>query len=217
VLRWRRRATPAQAGAEVRKGRATRDPLVLAITEPVTRETAPSLVARVSRVAADNRVVVDLTGIPAFDSDGAAALVGLQESLGEDRMTILGFRQATARIVGADIGDRAEMSMPQGEWAVRRLHAIVVIQSKGGDAPVSTDSLEPLLHSALAEEVAIVVVDLRNAHLTRAGIEAIAFASSAAALRGQELLVVNVDGATGEELRGAGLSATTYVAPEPLD
>lgn len=189
---------------------------MLAITEPITRDTADNLVARVNRVAAAQRVVVDVTAIPAFDSDGAAALVGLQESLGPERLTILGFRQATARLVGADVADRAEISTPAGEWVVRRLRAIAVIQVNG-DGPASTDGLEPLLHSALAEEAGIVVVDLRNAHLTRAGVDTIAFASSAAAVRGQELLVVNVDGATGEQLRGAGLSATTYVAPQPLD
>lgn len=213
-MRWRRRATPDRVPTDRQPD--ARDPLVLAITEPVTRDTADRLVARVSRVAAANRVVVDLTAIPAFDSEGAAALVGLQESLGPDRMTILGFRQATARLVGADVEDSVEIRTPQGEWALRRLHAIAVVQTKG-EAPVSTDNLEPLLHSALAEDVGIVVVDLRNAELTANGLEAIAFASSAAALRGQELLVVNVDGATGEALRGAGLSATTYVAPEPLD
>ena len=43
-------------------------------------------------------------------------------------------------------------------------------------------------------------------------------ASSTAAVRGQELLVVNVDVDTGERLRRAGLSATTYIAPEaPTD
>jgi hypothetical protein len=59
-------------------------------------------------------------------------------------------------------------------------------------------------------------VDLRSARLTRSGLEAIAFASSSAALSGQELLVVNVDAGMGERLRHVGLSSTTYVAPEPL-
>ena len=36
-----------------------------------------------------------------------------------------------------------------------------------------------------------------------------------AVLRGQELLVVNVAAEVAESLRVAGLSATTYVAPEP--
>jgi anti-anti-sigma regulatory factor len=188
---------------------------VLAITEPVTRDTAPALVARVNRVAAGNRVVVDLTDIPAFDSEGAAALVGLQESLGDERVTILGFRQATERLLGSDLVAVSPPRQDDGTWVLRRMRAIAVIQTSG-DGPASTDNLEPLVRQALDEEVGIVVVDLRNARLTRAGIDTIAFASSAAALRGQELLVVNVDGASGEELRGAGLSASTYVAPEPI-
>src|SRR3954453_4337991 len=212
---WQRRTSspePRRSGGGASK-RSSRDPLVLAITDPLTRDTAALLVAQVNKVAEDNRVVVDLTEIPAFDSDGAAALVGLQESLRPDRLTILGFRRATARLVGADIdtgGDEVpERPAPRGEWALRRLRAISVIQTKG-EGPVSTDGLEPLLHTALGEDVGIVVVDLRNAELTRTGIDVIAFASSSAALRGQELLVVNVDAATGEELRRAGLSATTY-------
>jgi len=221
-MRWRRgrRSDPQSEGLQ--RQQATRDPLVLAIPEPVTRATAASIVARVSRVAASSPVVVDLTAIPDFDSDGAAALVGLQESLGSDRVTILGFRQATARLVGADVGidtdgdSAAALPRPVGEWAVRRLRAITVIQAKG-DGPASTDGLEPLLHTALSEDAGIVVVDLRNAEITRAGIDVIAFASSSAALRGRELLVVNVDTTAGEELRRAGLSATTYVAPEPID
>jgi len=224
-MRWplRSRRTRPRTSGDGRRARTTRDPLVLAITEPVTRETAPALVARVNRVAAGNRVVVDLSAIPDFDSDGAAALVGLQESLGPERLTILGFRQATARLVGAELGTDIDpdpapvppVNPAQGEWVLRRLHAIAVIQADSG--PVSTDGLEPLLHAAMADEAGIVVVDLRHAELTRSGIDVIAFASSSAALRGQELLVVNVDAATGDELRRAGLSATTYVAPQPID
>jgi hypothetical protein len=48
------------------------------------------------------------------------------------------------------------------------------------------------------------------------GLQSIAFASSSAAVNGQELLVVNVDANSGERLRRAGLSATTFVAPEPI-
>jgi len=209
-MRWLRRARRPE-----RPTRSALGPLVLAITEPVTRDTAPALVARVNRVAAGNRVVVDLTDIPAFDSEGAAALVGLQESLGDERVTILGFREATERLLGSDLVAVSPPRQTDGTWVLRRMRAIAVIQTSG-DQPTSTDSLEPFVREALEEQVGIVVVDLRNARLTRAGIDTIAFASSAAALRGQELLVVNVDGASGEELRGAGLSASTYVAPEPL-
>jgi anti-anti-sigma regulatory factor len=190
---------------------------VLTVTDPVTRETAPDLVARVGRIASTDRVVVDLTAIPDFDTEGAAALVGLQESYGPQRVTIVGLRQATARLVGIDeltVVQPPEQRSEQS-WVVRRLRAISVVQAVGPHRS-TTDDLEPVLDEALATGAGIVVVDLRGAELTRAGTEAIAFASSTAAVGGQELLVVNVDAQAGERLRHAGLSATTYVAPEPL-
>src|SRR6476659_428437 len=103
-MRWRRTRKSEPQSEGVQRQQATRDPLVLAITEPVTRATAASIVARGSRVAASSPVVVDLAAVADCDSDGAAALVGLQESLVSDRVTIRGFRQATARLVGADLG-----------------------------------------------------------------------------------------------------------------
>jgi anti-anti-sigma regulatory factor len=189
---------------------------VLAIDEAVTRDSAEDIVARVGRIAAGNRVVIDLTAIPAFDSDGAAALLGLQEQLGADRLTIVGFRQATARLIGTDdVTPRLPVEPPGTPWVIRRLRAIAVVQT-ADDRPATSEGLEPALATAMEEAVGIVVVDLRGARLTRQGVQTIAFASSAAALHGQELLVVNVDADTGERLRRAGLSATTYVAPEPL-
>ena len=209
-VRWRRGRSPEPTARE-------RQPLVLTVTDPVTRETAADLVARVGRIASTDRVVIDLTAIPDFDTDGAAALVGLQESFGPQRVTIVGLRQATARLVGID--ELTVVQPPEQRvertWAVRRLRAISVVQAVG-DQRSTTDELEPVLEEAMATGAGIVVVDLRGAELTRAGMEAIAFASSAAAVSGQELLVVNVDAQTGERLRRAGLSATTYVAPEPL-
>lgn len=190
---------------------------MLTITDPVTRQTAPDLVARVDRIAASGRVVIDLTAIPDFDTDGAAALVGLQEAYGPDRVTIVGLRQATARLVGIDDLEvvRAPEQREASGWVVRRLRAIAVVQASG-DRPASTDDLEPVLDQATAAGAGIVVVDLRGADLTANGLQAIAFASSRAALNGQELLVVNVEARMSERLRNAGLSSTTYVAPEPL-
>lgn len=191
--------------------------MVLTVTQPVTRETADELIARVDRMATSNSVVIDLTAIPDFDTEGAAALVGLQEAYGPDRVTIVGLRQATARLVGIDdtlIAHAPEQRSGTG-WVVRQMRAIAVVQTIG-DTVRTTDDLEPALDQALATGAAIVVVDLRGASLTRTGLQAIAFASSTAALRAQELLVVNVDASMGDKLRRAGLSATTYVAPEPL-
>ena len=191
--------------------------MVLTVTDPINRQTASDLVATVDRLASSSRVVLDLTAIPDFDTDGAAALVGLQESYGPERVTIVGLRQATARLVGIDeiiLSQAPEQRVDSG-WVVRRLRAISVVQTVD-NAQRTTDDLEPVLDQALATGAGIIVVDLRNAQLTRAGLQAIAFASSHAALNGQELLVVNVDASTSDKLRTAGLSATTYVAPEPI-
>lgn len=189
---------------------------MLTVTDPVTRQTASELIARVNRIASSERVVIDLTAIPDFDSEGAAALAGLQESYGPERVTIVGLRQATARLVGIDELTLAHTPQQRDAsgWVVRRLRAISVVQAV--DERTTTDDLEPVLDQAIATGAGIVVVDLRNAGLTQAGLQAIAFASSRAALNGQELLVVNVDAGTSEKLRTAGLSATTYVAPQPL-
>lgn len=211
-VRWWRSRTDTAIATRPAKS------LVITVTEPVTRDTAAGLVAHVGRVATTSPVVIDLTDIPEFDSEGAAAIVGLQEQLGPDRVTIVGFRQATARLVGAeDLAGPATPDIDPGAptWIVRRLRAIAVVQTVDG-VIATTDDLEPALTAALGQDAQIVVVDLRCSRLTRAGLQAIAFASSTAAINGQELLVVNVDGDTGERLRRAGLSGTTYVAPEPL-
>lgn len=209
-MRWRRSHAADTLTAEP-------ETLVVTVTEPVTRATASELVSRVGRIAAANPIVIDLTAIPEFDSDGAAAIIGLQESFGSDRISVIGFRQAAARIIGTDDLDAME-APAAGEdtgWVVRRLRAIAVVQPED-QRQVTTDDLEPAVAAAVESGAGIVVVDLRDVHLTRLGLQTIAFASSAAALNGQELLVVNVDGDTAERLRRAGLSRTTYVAPEPL-
>jgi anti-anti-sigma regulatory factor len=206
--RWRRTRTSALPTQPA-------DPLVLSITEPVTRDTAPGIVARVNRLASGSPVVIDLTAIPGFDTDGTSALVNLQESLGAGRVTIVGLRQATARLLGSAESVPQPRQLATSPWVVRRLRAIAVVQP-AGDGPTSTDLLGPALTAALDEGVGIVVVDLRGAWLSVGGVDEIAFASSSAALHGQELLVVNADAITAERLRTAGLSSTTYVAPEPL-
>lgn len=210
VVRWRWSRADDTVTREVHT-------LVLTVTDPVTRATAADLVARVGRIAGSNPVVIDLTAIPEFDSDGAAAIIGLQESFGSDRVGVVGFRQAAARIIGADDLENADppTDADQSGWVVRRLRAIAVVQADDRRA-ASTDDLEPAITSAIETRAGIVVVDLRGIPLTRVGLQTIAFASSTAAVNGQEMLVVNVDGDTGERLRRAGLSRTTYVAPEPL-
>jgi anti-anti-sigma regulatory factor len=190
--------------------------MVLALTSPLTGETAADLVNQV-RVAADSsRVVIDLTGIAAFDSDGAAAIAGLQEQLGAERLTVVGFRQAAARLLGSDdtLVSAPPTQATSSAWVVRRMRAIAVVQSPE-QAP-ALEGFEDAITAALDEEVGIVVIDLRGVRLPRSAVQAVAFASSTAAVRGQELLVVNVEHETVDRLRRQGMSATTYVAPEPL-
>jgi anti-anti-sigma regulatory factor len=99
---------------------------------------------------------------------------------------------------------------------LRRLRNLLVVQP-GRPGPASPVGLEAALTAARAhEDAAIVVVDLLDVgELSRSAVDALAFASSHAAVEGQELLIVNASVGTADELRAAGLSATTYVAPEP--
>lgn len=210
-MRWRRKREASDRIDGVA-------PVVMAVTSPLNQQTARELAAEVERVTDDAPVVIDLTGIPSFDSEGTAALLRLQESSRSGRLSIVGLRQATARLLGdVEADDEAPISAPgpgDAGWAVRRLRNLVVVQAASDVA--STDALEPPLVEAMQSTAAIVVVDLRGVEeLTGRGLEAITFASSTAALRGQELLVVNVDADAADALRTAGLSATTYVAPEP--
>lgn len=212
-MRWRRRRDRPPVVARVG------EPVVLTVTRPLTHETAADVAAQVRRVPEPTPVVVDLTGIPAFDTDGAGALLGLQDAVGVGRLSIVGFRQAVARIVGetdvpAASVQAASVAASPG-WSIRRLRNLAVVHG-AEDALLSAESLEPFLTAALHEDVGIVVADLRPVgELTPEAVQVVAFASSQAALRGQELLVVNVSAEAAEQLRRAGLSATTFIAPQP--
>ena len=224
-MRW------LQAGNRRAKHADARRPsVVVAVTTALNRETALDVRRQVDLLDDYDEVVIDLTAIPAFDTDGADALFEIQGEHNERRVSIVGFRQATARLLGPDptsaVADSplADPGAAAGSgWAVRRLRNLVVVQPEDASAPTgrapSVTGLEETLGRATADpDAAIIVVDLRGVQsLPANAIEAVAFASSAAALRGQELLVVNVQAEAIEALRAAGLSATTFVAPEPFD
>ena len=193
-----------------------RDAVIMAVTQALTRQTALELAREVERVDQDAPVVIDLTAIPGFDSDGAEALLALQASQGADRVSIVGLRQATARLVGPEDPAPAPSAPVGTGWALRRLRNLVVVQPVDPTEPSSAGLSDAVGAASTDTAAAILVVDLRGLPLLPADVlEAVAFASSTAALRGQELLVVNVTAEVAETLRVAGLSATTYVAPEP--
>ena len=205
-MRWprRREVTP----------RGSVDPVVLSVTTPLNRQTAIDLARRIERVEPSAPVVIDLTAIPAFDTEGAEELLHLQEAQHNRQVSIVGFRQATARLTGVATFEEPSAPPRLTGWVQRRLRNLVVVQPDDGVA--TAEGLEPALTAAGETDAAIVVVDLRGVAVVDAvAIDVIAFASGKAALRGQELLVVNVSNETAEALRAAGLSATTYVAPEP--
>jgi anti-anti-sigma regulatory factor len=188
---------------------------VVSVTTPLNRKTALDVAREVDRVSPDDTVVVDLTAIPGFDSEGADSLFALQAARGADRLNIVGLRQATARLVGP-LDAEAPSARPAPGWALRRLRNLVVVQPVDVAEPDPTNLGAAVASAATDTEAAIIVVDLRSVStLDPAALEAVAFASSTAALRGQELLVVNVTVEIAELLRAAGLSATTFVAPEP--
>ena len=209
---FRRKPAPSVAVETVAVPTPSAEPIVLPVTKALTRQTAVDVVDQIDRLAADVNVIVDLTAIPSFDTDGADVLLRLQD--GTDRnVSIVGFRQAASRLVATE--EALAPRVAETGWCIRRLRNLAVVQPADGEL-LSTDDLEPTLTEAIALDAAIIVVDLRNTlGLTSIGLQAIAFASSSAALRGQELLVVNVTTQAAEMLRGAGLSATTYVSPEP--
>src|SRR5881397_75942 len=97
---WRRRRRAVDARADD-VATAVASPVVLALTEPLTGATAARLSGQVARLDPQIPVVIDLTGIPSFDSEGTESLAGLQERHGVDHVTIVGLRQAAARLTGA--------------------------------------------------------------------------------------------------------------------
>lgn len=189
--------------------------MVLSVTTPLNRQTALDVAREVERVGPDDTIVVDLTAIPGFDSEGADSLLALQAARGADRLSIVGLRQATARIVGS-VDPELPVARPAAGWALRRMRNLVVVQPIDGGDPDPATLSAAVASAATDTEAAIIVVDLRGVDaLAPEAVEAIAFASSTAAVQGQELLVVNVCAEIADLLRAAGLSATTFVAPEP--
>src|SRR5690349_12389123 len=126
-MRWlqagNKRAKHAQARGES---------VVMAVTTPLNRDTALELRRHIDLVDSHTEIVIDLTAIPAFDSDGADALFELQAAHADRRISIVGLRQATARLMGPDaaVATPDPLVTPQTSgWVVRRLRNLVVVQA----------------------------------------------------------------------------------------
>lgn len=204
-FRWRQSDRPAEAVSAT-------DHTVLALTKVLNRQAAEEVVAQVQLIDERTPIVVDLTAVPAFDSDGILVLSDLQDQLGGERLTMVGLRQASARLMNVMPGGDAPTPVTgaTSQLPITRLHHTTVVHPLGD---VVAADLETALSLCMADDVAIVVADFREAGaLDGSVIEVLAFASSEAAVRGCELLVVNVSAADLAALKRCGLSATTFVA-----
>src|SRR5579875_3148861 len=80
--------------------RTSTSPVVLSVTEPLTAKRARELAIEIVDLDPKS-VVVDLTGMPFFDSDGVSLLVDLQDQRGSDRLAFRGMVAAVSRLVNA--------------------------------------------------------------------------------------------------------------------
>lgn len=200
-------------------------PLVVRPDSPaLTGATAAQLASEVRAVA--GQVVLDLSDIREWDSEGVAVVVELSEASG--RVHVQGFAEATGRMLGvADVGvpdPRAAAATvpapgpgPGPAQELTRLRATVVFRPPHGRS--LAQRVEALVDEvSRTPDAEVLVVDL--ADIDRLGppaVDAIAFASSLAAVRGVRLFVVNAAPADVDALRAVGLSAQTWVSPTPYD
>src|SRR5205085_4373832 len=95
--------------------------------------------------------------IPGFDSDGAETLLQMQAAHASGRISIVGLRQATARLIGPEAAapappariDAAADGSAGAGWVVRRLRNLVVVQP--GVSPPTAAGLEDTIGVATTD------------------------------------------------------------------
>jgi anti-anti-sigma regulatory factor len=200
---------------------AGQEPVVITVADALDEETARQVGERVLGLVPRQRVVIDLTAITGFDSDGASRLFELQERIGSDRVAVVGLRQAAARMLGVDATGGAALAHVTatigGTWRMQASREVAVLSPLDSSPENPTDSLAAALSSALATDAAIVVVELGWVRrLTTGTADVLVRASATATASGQEL-VLKVTPDVAWQLRMCSLGATTHVAEEPAD
>lgn len=182
-------------------------------SDALTGDVAARLAAQVAAIG-EGEVVIDVSDIVELDSAGVAALADLVEAP-TGRVHIRGLPEATERMLG--VGTVVEPPVepgPDPHEELTRLQATAVYRP--GSLQGLAHRLEALVEE-LPPEVEVAVVDLADVPaLDAEAVDAVAFGSSSAALRGMRMLLVNVSPEDVETLRRAGLSEQTWVAPPPL-
>jgi anti-anti-sigma regulatory factor len=187
------------------------EPAVITLNEPLTRRAVQRLQSVVRGVSPERTVILDLATVPGFDSQGVVELQALQEDVGTNRLVVVGLRQAAARLFGLAVGfANGNQELLSGAAAASRpTPGMVLVEVKPAS---SGHALHSTLQSAIAKDIAIVIVDLRSVAVSMEALGAIAAASRASALHGQELVLVNVAPELMRLLGRMDLAATTHVA-----
>ena len=196
----------------VRIARQRGEPFILTLDGPLTQRAVQQMRDLTRGVPPTRPVIIDVTTISGFDSDGTTELQALQDELGTSRVLVVGFRQAAARLL-ALVADLADPPISDDSAATSRLlptPGMLFVEIKSG---ASASALDSALKSAIARDIAIVVVDLAAVTIPSIVVlDAIRSASRAAASRGHELVLVNVTQELALLLDRVGLAVTTYLA-----
>ena len=202
---------PDHHDATLHLARQRGEPVILTL-ESLTQRAVDRMRVMLQGVPPERPVIVDVTTIAGFDSQGTSALQDLQEEAGEGRLLVVGFRQAAARLfeLNAILTEPTQDEADAATLRVLPTPGMVFVDIKSAK---SRQALDSSLRSAIARDIAIVVVDLES--VTIASIDvllAVTSASHAAAAQGHELVLINVAEDLASLLDRVGLAATTYLA-----
>lgn len=190
------------------------EPVVITLNESLTLRSVQRLQSVIRGVSPQRTIILDMTTIPGFDSQGVAELHALQDDVGTDRLVIVGLRQAAARLFGLTVGfaDTKGEQLGAPATGAPPTPGMVLVEVRPGSPG---HALNSALQSAIAKDIAIVIVDLRWVAASVEALGAITAASRASASHGQELVFVNVAPEMVQLLGRMDLAATTYLAVAP--
>jgi len=187
------------------------EPVVITLNESLTRRAVQRLQSVIRGVSPERTIIIDLASVPGFDSQGVDDLHAVQDEVGANRLVVVGLRQAAARLFGiaSGFGDAKAQALDPSAPSPGPTPGMVLVELRPGSPG---HALTSALQSAIAKDIAIVIVDLASVTASMEVLGAIASASRASAENGQELVFVNVAPEMMQLLGRMDLAATTYLA-----
>ena len=188
------------------------EPTVITLTEPLNGRAVSRLGGLLSGVLRTGTVIVDVSEVPQFDTQGTSGLLALQELVGADRLVVVGVREAAARLLGLEdlLVERVAPSVGRrgSSGPSRVMPGLLTLVPEA----TSTTALRSALAAALDRDILIVVVDLASCLTPSADtVDVLSGAGQRAAARGQELVFLNVPEPLASALRAQGLPPTTHL------